>query len=159
VVFLDGVKRPLWRLGGLTPWVWLGAGDDEVYYGTPAIDADGPKVGHHQVLGAGDDPDQLEASPCEETVRRIIARAERLFDARDLRVKRAETCYYTLTETEDFILDHHPLDSRIVIGAGFSGHGFKFVPLAGRILAELSIHGGTTVAAFEADRDRFRVGA
>ena len=63
------------------------------------------------------------------------------------------------TETEDFILDRLPEDSRIVVGAGFSGHGFKFVPLTGRILAELALGETTTVEAFEADRDRFRIGA
>ena len=158
VAFFDGVKRNLWRLGGLTPWVWIGAGDEDVYYGLPAVDADGPKVGHHQVAGGVDDPDRLDATPCEETVRRITERTARLFDARDLRVKKRETCYYTLTTSEDFILDHHPEDPRIVFGAGFPGHGFKLVPLTGRILAELSCAGQTTVEAFEADRDRFRLG-
>lgn len=30
-----------------------------------------------------------------------------------------------------------------VIGAGFSGHGFKFVPVMGEILADLSTQGDT----------------
>ena len=159
VAFLGGAKRALWRMGTLTPWVWIGDGDDLVYYGTPAIDADGPKVGHHQVSGGSDDPNVLEVEPCEATVRRIVERMSRLFDARDLRVNKTETCIYTLTETEDFILDRLPEDPRIVVGAGFSGHGFKFVPLTGRILAELTLGETTTVAAFEADRGRFRIGA
>ncbi len=157
VAFFGGAKEALWRIGTLTPWVWIGDGDDAVYYGTPAIDADGPKVGHHQVTGGDDDPDILDEKPSEETVHRILERTGRLFDARDLRVNKTETCYYTLTQSEDFILDTHPEDPRIVIGAGFSGHGFKFVPLTGQILAELSLNGHTTVDAFESDRDRFRL--
>ena len=67
----------------------------------------------------------------------------------------AETCLYTNAPNEDFILDRHPSDPRIVIGAGFSGHGFKFGPLTGRILAELCLHGRTSVPPFEANRRVF----
>ena len=62
-----------------------------------------------------------------------------------------------MTPTEDFVLDTLPDDSRVVIGAGFSGHGFKFGPLTGRILAELALEGETTVAPFEGHRHRFRL--
>jgi sarcosine oxidase len=47
----------------------------------------------------------------------------------------AISCTYTSTESEDFILDRV---GPIVIGAGFSGHGFKFTPAVGRILADLA---------------------
>ena len=61
----------------------------------------------------------------------------------------------TNTQTEDYILDFHPSSENVVIGAGFSGHGFKLGPLAGRILAEMLMWGKTTVPAFESDRTRF----
>ena len=49
---------------------------------------------------------------------------------------------YTMTPTEDFILDFLPgSDSRVAIAAGFSGHGFKLAPLVGRIMAELATKG------------------
>lgn len=47
-----------------------------------------------------------------------------------------------MTSSEDFIIDK--LSDNIVIGAGFSGHGFKFAPLIGTILSDLVIKGGTT---------------
>ncbi|NXV82024.1 SOX oxidase, partial [Atlantisia rogersi] len=50
-----------------------------------------------------------------------------------------ETCLYTNTPDEDFILDRHPKFSNIVIGAGFSGHGFKLAPVVGKLLCELSL--------------------
>ncbi|NXT52627.1 SOX oxidase, partial [Pluvianellus socialis] len=50
-----------------------------------------------------------------------------------------ETCLYTNTPDEDFILDRHPKFSNIVIGAGFSGHGFKLAPVVGKMLCELSL--------------------
>ncbi|OBS67379.1 hypothetical protein A6R68_04081 [Neotoma lepida] len=50
-----------------------------------------------------------------------------------------ERCMYTNTPDEHFILDCHPKYDNIVIGAGFSGHGFKLGPVVGKILYELSM--------------------
>eukprot|EP00118_Oscarella_pearsei_P014622 m.126297 g.126297 ORF g.126297 m.126297 type:complete len:280 (+) comp37894_c0_seq29:793-1632(+) len=50
-----------------------------------------------------------------------------------------ENCLYTSTPDEDFILDCHPVHRNIVIGAGFSGHGFKLAPVVGQILADLAM--------------------
>lgn len=47
----------------------------------------------------------------------------------------AETCLYTSTPDEDFVIDRV---GPVVVAAGFSGHGFKFAPLVGRILADLA---------------------
>jgi N-methyl-L-tryptophan oxidase len=44
---------------------------------------------------------------------------------------------YAMTPDTDFIVDRHPVLPRIAIGAGFSGHGFKFAPAIGELLAEL----------------------
>ncbi|GAB1296503.1 Peroxisomal sarcosine oxidase [Apodemus speciosus] len=50
-----------------------------------------------------------------------------------------ERCMYTNTPDEHFILDRHPKHDNVVIGAGFSGHGFKLAPVVGKILYELSM--------------------
>ncbi|KAM9320554.1 peroxisomal sarcosine oxidase [Gastrophryne carolinensis] len=50
-----------------------------------------------------------------------------------------EQCMYTNTPDCNFILDYHPLHRNIVIGSGFSGHGFKLSPVVGKILSELSM--------------------
>jgi glycine/D-amino acid oxidase-like deaminating enzyme len=55
-----------------------------------------------------------------------------------------ETCYYTMTHDEDFLIDFAPENSEVVIAAGFSGHGFKFTPLIGKIIADLVIDGSTS---------------
>lgn len=44
------------------------------------------------------------------------------------------SCTYTSTDSTDFVLDDF---GPIIVGAGFSGHGFKFTPSIGRILADL----------------------
>src|SRR5699024_4533567 len=52
-------------------------------------------------------------------------------------------CMYTMSEDKHFIIGHHPKYEEVVIGAGFSGHGFKFAPVIGDILADLAIEGYT----------------
>lgn len=47
----------------------------------------------------------------------------------------AETCVYTTTVDERFILERH---DRIVVGSACSGHGFKFAPAVGERLAALA---------------------
>ncbi|WP_253772927.1 N-methyl-L-tryptophan oxidase [Goodfellowiella coeruleoviolacea] len=55
----------------------------------------------------------------------------------------ARTCLYTSTPDEHFVIDRHPEHPQVVVACGFSGHGFKFVPVVGEILAELVVDGAT----------------
>jgi sarcosine oxidase len=54
------------------------------------------------------------------------------------------SCTYTTTPNEDFVIDRR---GSVSVGAGFSGHGFKFTPVVGRILADLAA-GGRSPACF-----------
>jgi sarcosine oxidase len=47
----------------------------------------------------------------------------------------AETCIYTNTADEQFVLERH---GRVVVGSACSGHGFKFAPAVGRTLAAMA---------------------
>ncbi len=48
---------------------------------------------------------------------------------------RAETCLYTNTADERFLLQHV---GRVVVGSACSGHGFKFAPVVGQRLARFA---------------------
>ncbi|XP_013421768.1 peroxisomal sarcosine oxidase isoform X2 [Lingula anatina] len=50
-----------------------------------------------------------------------------------------------MTPDYDFILDKHPMWDNIVIGAGFSGHGFKLSPLIGKLLANMVLEKPITI--------------
>lgn len=54
-----------------------------------------------------------------------------------------DTCRYTMTPDEDFIIDRHPAYPQILIASPCSGQGFKFAVLIGRILADLALQGAT----------------
>ncbi len=50
----------------------------------------------------------------------------------------ATTCLYTMTPDGDFIIDRMPGDDRVIVASPCSGHGFKFAPVIGEIIADLA---------------------
>lgn len=55
----------------------------------------------------------------------------------------AKTCLYTMTPDGDFLIDHCPGAPQIIVASPCSGHGFKFAPVVGEILADLATAGAT----------------
>ena len=55
----------------------------------------------------------------------------------------AKTCLYTMTPDGDFIIDRLPDAPKIIVASPCSGHGFKFAPVIGEILADLATGGAT----------------
>ncbi|MHB2017290.1 MAG: N-methyl-L-tryptophan oxidase [Candidatus Xenobia bacterium] len=89
-----------------------------------------------------DDPDPArDLLPGDhDTVARAIAE---LFPHASAVAARHVVCMYTMTPDENFILDLHPEHRNVAFAAGFSGHGFKFAPLIGEIMADLVLTGQT----------------
>ncbi|XP_052167715.1 probable sarcosine oxidase [Oryza glaberrima] len=72
-----------------------------------------------------------------------------------------QPCMYSMTPDEDFIIDFvgGELGKDVVVGAGFSGHGFKMGPAVGRILAEMALDGeARTAAEAGVELRHFRIG-
>lgn len=57
--------------------------------------------------------------------------------------RESRICLYTQTPDEHFIIDAHPEHKHVVIGAGFSGHGFKFSTMVGKMLTDIALDGAT----------------
>lgn len=94
------------------------------------------KVASHS-FGAPIDPDAPSIVD-ELTVSQVAQQAYELIPAlRSACLAHIDSCMYDVSYDEDFILDHHPDDPRIVFATGLSGHGFKFGPLLGEILSSL----------------------
>lgn len=142
------------RPGAFPVWVHLGPGVNGIRYGLPEFGREGVKVGVHEVAGRSQDPDEPSA-PDEATLARVQEFATGLFAVRVSARLHAETCFYTSTASEDFILDELPGVPGAVVVSACSGHGFKFAPLVGRLAAELVLEGRTGVDPFERDRARF----
>jgi sarcosine oxidase len=93
----------------------------------------GLKVGRHKT-GPVTDPDD-GGSPDPKIVEQVAPAVAERFPTADPRPVRTETCLYTNTDDERFILERH---GRIVVGSACSGHGFKFAPAIGKRLAALA---------------------
>jgi len=93
----------------------------------------GLKAGAHHA-GVVADPDE-EGEPEPALVERVAEWVSRTYPDADADPVEAETCIYTTTADEGFILDRR---GRIVIGSPCSGHGFKFAPAVGVRLARIA---------------------
>jgi sarcosine oxidase len=96
----------------------------------------GLKVGSHMRGKQSDPDDALGADP--DLVREIAEWTAERFPHADPEPVHAESCFYTTTDDERFILERH---GRIVVGSACSGHGFKFGPAVGSRLAALAAEG------------------
>src|SRR6266404_2658121 len=101
---------------------------DGIFYGFPAGPKPGIKFAKHHHEDEAADP----------------AAHGKLLDAK--------TCLYTMAPDGDFILDRLPGSPDIIVASPCSGHGFKFAPVIGEILADLAITGAT-----RHDISRFRL--
>mgnify|MGYP001295615117 CR=1 FL=1 len=143
----------LQRVPRFPVWAYLGT-DALHYYGLPEFGRPGIKAARHVTEGRDDDPDAADA-PSAAAIAEVRAFLAAQFAVPVADEAGAETCLYTNTPAEDFVIDALPDEPRIVVAAGFSGHGFKFGPLTGRLLAELALDGRSSVPEFEAARARF----
>jgi sarcosine oxidase len=94
----------------------------------------GLKAGAHH-FGSAADPD-VATPPDPAIVERISSWVRERFPDVDPDPVETQTCLYTITADQRFILERR---GRVVIGSACSGHGFKFAPAVGRRLAELAL--------------------
>lgn len=115
--------------------------DGRHLYGFPVHAVPGFKLGLYHHLGEGGDPDGLAREPRREDEEALRPFAERYFPDGAGPTTALKVCLFENSPDEHFILDRLP--SGAVVGAGFSGHGFKFCPVVGEILADLAVGGAT----------------
>jgi sarcosine oxidase len=103
------------------------------HYGlfTPGV---GVKVGEHGT-GVEVDPDARPPAD-DERVRRLSSYVDRWLPGADPAPTRVDTCLYTTTPDERFVLQRF---GNVVVCSACSGHGFKFVPAIGERVAELAM--------------------
>jgi sarcosine oxidase len=128
--------------------------DDRQFYGFPGDAEDGVKVALFrggrictpQTIDRTVHPGEVDAMA--EVV------SSRLPDLAGT-FRRAVTCMYTNTPDEHFVIARHPHHEQVVVACGFSGHGFKFVPVVGEIVADLVTDGHTRHPIGLFDLNRF----
>ena len=124
------------------------------YYGMPSLDAAGVKCARHYgqpELPSPDGVNWVVSTEDETPVRQMLAAN---IPGAVGPLSCAEVCMYTLTPDRHFVIDRHPAHPQVSVACGFSGHGFKFSPVVGEILADLALTGTTShpIGLFRATR-------
>ena len=138
-------------VGRLPMWI-MDTGAEGVFYGFPYDAAAGLKVSRHH-SGEVVAPDTVDRAEHPADVERVRAFMRRNMPAANGPLREATVCLYTNTPDLNFVIDVHPAVPGVAFASACSGHGFKFAPVIGEILADLALGTPTSLPI-----DRFRAG-
>lgn len=112
------------------------------FYGFPPFGVPGVKVGLYHHRAERVDPDAWDRTALEPEDERLLrAGIERYLPAAAGPTLSLQTCMFTNSPDEHFLIGRLPHQPQVAVAAGFSGHGFKFASVVGEILAELALDG------------------
>jgi sarcosine oxidase len=124
------------------------------YYGFPEHGIPGFKLGRYHHRREQGRPQELRRPPdaADEALLREAVAA--YFPDAAGPTLTLETCLFTNTPDEHFVIDLLPAHPQVVVASPCSGHGFKFSSVVGEILADLAVNGTTThdLSRFSLDR-------
>jgi sarcosine oxidase len=148
-------KRPeLFQMESFPVFYMQDEGGDK-FYGLPIYGIQGFKFGKYNHLHEQVDPNTMDRE-CHPKDERVLRQAiGKYFPEADGPTIAMKTCLFSNTADENFILDLHPNYPQVLIAAGFSGHGYKFCPVVGEIMADLALEGGSKefdLGLFKLDR-------
>jgi sarcosine oxidase len=152
----DSVKRDYFTPDAFPITLW--DTPDGMYYTIPYLPGQGVKVGRHDA-GEVVDPETMKRTVDVSELRRQTEIIERYMPGSTGRVLEAETCIYTMTPDHHFIIDLHPEHENVSYACGFSGHGYKFAPVIGEVIADLAEHSRTEHPIGFLSAKRFATGA
>lgn len=118
------------------------------FYGFPSLDAQTIKVAEHTGGETIHDPASVDRGCAPDDLARLMPFLEECLPRARPECRRHSVCLYTLTPDRHFLIDTHPEHPQVCFAAGFSGHGFKFCPVVGEVLADL-VQSGLTTAPIE----------
>jgi sarcosine oxidase len=113
------------------------------FYGFPIAGVEGFKLGRYHHREEDVDPDRMNRSCGPEDEAVLREGIGRYFPDADGPTLAMTTCLFTNSPDEHFVIDRLREEPRVIVAGGFSGHGFKFAPVVGEILADLALEGGT----------------
>lgn len=114
---------------------------DRFIYGFPRFGGAVKLARHHEGDPADPDRPRHGVAPGEVDALRALFRPF-LPDA-DGPLRETAVCMYTNTPDGHFVIGPHPGHPAVLLSSACSGHGFKFAPAIGEIVADLAIEGRT----------------
>lgn len=122
---------------GFTPFL-VEDEDGAAFYGFPSNAHGEIKIAEHFVAVPIDSTSALDRNVTEEDIAFIRRFSDRFLPGLG-RHRRASVCMYPMSRDEHFIVDCLPDAPNVSVGAGLSGHGFKFAPVIGEALANFAL--------------------
>jgi sarcosine oxidase len=121
------------------------------FYSIPDVRGDGVKIALHHA-GEITSPDRIRRDVSPDEIEGVRARLRETLPSLAERYRTSVTCMYTNTPDEHFAIG--VLRPNLVVASACSGHGFKFAPVIGEIIADLVIDGKTRhpIGPFGLDR-------
>jgi sarcosine oxidase len=139
-------------------FVWEDIGGTQAY-GFPAIAGeDGVKVAFFR-RGTVTSPDELRRAVAPDEASALVEYLRDKSPGLGPEVCAADPCMYTTTPDEHFVLGYLPGDEHVLLCSPCSGHGFKFVPVIGEVVADLLTEAGTRFDLSLFDPGRFGAAA
>lgn len=148
--WLDKTSGPDCSLQNLPCWILADDHYGGAFYGFPELpegdfgSPGGLKIAHHYP--------GFEIRPEEKDQKLTVEEKEALDYGKDKYLGAIggswatfQHCMYTMSPDEHFIIDQVPFSENVWFAAGFSGHGFKFSPVIGEIMADLALTGTTSL--------------
>jgi len=115
----------------------------ETVYGIPSHHDSGFKLAFHGGQPVSH-PSEVNYTPDEDNVTSLRDfMTAHIPDVAQAPLHESRICLYTMTPDEHFVVDTHPEYKHVAIGAGFSGHGFKFSTIIGKMLSDIVLDGET----------------
>ncbi|HLL40494.1 MAG TPA: N-methyl-L-tryptophan oxidase [Rubrobacteraceae bacterium] len=128
--------------------------DEGRFYGFPLHGVPGFKFGKYHHLEEKVDPETVDREAHDYDERLLRDFAERYFPDGCGPTMDLQTCMFTNTPDNHFIIDVHPEYDQVSFASPCSGHGYKFASVIGEIMADLADTGITRhdVSLFRLDR-------
>ena len=152
IVHFDAIDPTRYNPDDMSVYFW--ATPEGVYAGFPHFEGEGVKIMRHD---SGDvcTPDTARRDVTEADIKEISDFANKYMPYANRRVRNSLIGLYTMTPDGHFIIDSYPGMQNVAYATGFSGHGFKFSPVIGEILADMVLEGGTKHPTGFLSADRF----
>ncbi len=133
---------PAFSIGKCPAFLLDRAGLPRPLYGFPDYGA-GVKAALHGFGESIDTADRVDRAVQPGDVEPVRDALAAWMPANQWKVIEGKVCIYELTPDRHFVVGPHPNDPQVIVAGGFSGHGFKFAPAIGEVLADLALDGGT----------------
>ena len=111
------------------------------FYGFPSFDGATIKFAEHSGGQSVNNPLNVDRACHPSDFERLNSFLSLCLSDVDPDPVRHSICLYTRTPDQHFVIDLHPEWKNVAFAAGFSGHGFKFCPVIGEVLADLTQKG------------------